>query len=138
MKGFKTETIFGQSVKGPQWTREILRVIERPWARSPKKRTERKNKMIKNRKRWSRTALENKPTQNLEIRMVQFTSQLSYSFNPPPLGGQILPPCRIFSIAQKRRQISTRNFQYLPQHQFDVCQRNFRKLRREIFEKMAF
>ena len=36
LKGSKTETIFGQSVKEPQWTREILRVIERPWAMSPK------------------------------------------------------------------------------------------------------
>ena len=53
-------------------------------------------------------------------------------------GGQILPPCRIFPIAQKRRQISTRNFQYLPQHQFVVCHQNYRKIRRRIFEKMAF
>ena len=29
-------------------------------------------------------------------------------------------PCRIFSMAQKRQQISTRNFQYLLQHQFGV------------------
>ena len=33
-------------------------------------------------------------------------------------GGRFGPPCRIFSIAKKRRQILTRNFPYLLQHQF--------------------
>ena len=36
-------------------------------------------------------------------------------------------PMHIFSVANKRRQISTRNYQHLTQHQFDVTQRNFRK-----------
>ena len=48
-------------------------------------------------------------------------------------GGQVLPPCRVFSIVQKRLQISTRNYQYLLQHQFDVRHQNLRKVRRIYF-----
>ena len=56
-----------------------------------------------------------------------------------PLGGaNIAHPCRIFLIAQKRRQLSTWNFLYLLQHQFDIGYQNFRKICRFFFEKMAF
>ena len=58
-----------------------------------------------------------------------------------PAGGteSALPPhCRIFSIAQKRLEISTRSLHYLPQHQFDVGLENDRKIRSEVFEKTAF
>ena len=61
------------------------------------------------------------------------------SFNSSPAGGQILPPCRIFSIAQKRQQISTRNFhQYLLQHQFGVYHQNFRKSVDKFLRKWRF
>ena len=45
-------------------------------------------------------------------------------FNPPTGegGGADSNPCRIASIAQQRRQISTRNFQFLFQNQFEAFQ----------------
>ena len=48
-------------------------------------------------------------------------------------GGGRFCPCRIFSIAQKRQQIWTRNFLYFFQHQFDVYHQILRKIRQEMF-----
>ena len=65
--------------------------------------------------------------------------RVSSSLTRAPLGGgEYRPPYRIYSIAKKRWQISTRNFQYLPEHQFDVGNQNIRKICRKYFEKMAF
>ena len=62
------------------------------------------------------------------------------AFNTRPAGGgdSAPPPCWIFSIAQKRRWISMRNFQYLSQHQYDVCHQNFGKKRRKFLRKWCF
>ena len=57
------------------------------------------------------------------VHSVQFTnsSGLGLDSTRAPLGrGRFCPPFRIFSIVHKWRQISTRNFQYLPQHQLGV------------------
>ena len=47
--------------------------------------------------------------------------------HPAKRGGRFCLPSRIFSIAQRRRQISTRNFQYLIQHQYVFVIQNFGK-----------
>ena len=52
-------------------------------------------------------------------------------------GGKICPPSRIFSITQKRRAITVRNFWYLFPHQFYVFLPNKNKIGREIFEKFS-
>ena len=50
-------------------------------------------------------------------------------------GGRFCSPSRIFSIAKKRRQISsTQNFQCLPQNKFDVFNRN-KKTARKFWRK---
>ena len=45
----------------------------------------------------------------------------------PCWGANIVPPLLNFLDSSKTAQISTQNFQYLPQHQFDVYHQNFRK-----------
>ena len=61
------------------------------------------------------------------------------SLNQRSTGGGInITPSRIFSIAQKRQQISTRHFQYLIRHQFDVFGQNLGKISWEIFWKWHF
>ena len=42
--------------------------------------------------------------------------------------GVDITPSRIFSTAQKQRQISMQNFRHLIQHQFDAFYQNFRKM----------
>ena len=52
-----------------------------------------------------------------------------FLYIPRSAGGvNITAPSRIFSIPQKRQQKSTRNFQYLIRHQFDVFRQNLRKI----------
>ena len=59
--------------------------------------------------------------------------------NPHSAGGAVnIPPFQYFSLAQKRQQISTRNFKYLIRHQFDVSYQTFRKIRREFLRKWRF
>ena len=51
-------------------------------------------------------------------------------------GGAVsAPPSCIFSVAQKLRQISTRNFQYLNQHQFDAFYQMLQKNASRIEKK---
>ena len=55
-------------------------------------------------------------------RQIEADSYGAVLVNPRSAGGgkYYPPPSRIFSIAQKRQRILTRNFQYLLRHQFDV------------------
>ena len=50
-----------------------------------------------------------------------------WSISRPAGGGGVdsAPPLQDFSIAQKRQQISIRNFQYLLRHQFGVSHQNY-------------
>ena len=48
-------------------------------------------------------------------------------------GGRFWPPSRISPISQQGRQRSTRNFQYLTHHQFDVFHHRSRKIREDFF-----
>ena len=52
------------------------------------------------------------------------------AYKPPPLAN--------FLNNSKRGQISTPNLRYLIQHQFGIRKQTFSKIRREVFEKMAF
>ena len=61
---------------------------------------------------------------------------------PRPAGGEgeeiCPPPLPDFLDSSEKQQISTRDFQYLLLHQFGVYHQDSRKIRSEIFKKMAF
>ena len=71
-------------------------------------------------------------------RYAHMRGKTRFNTRAPLGGGGEYRPLPDFLDSSKRRQMSTLNLQFLPQHQFDVCHQNCRKIRREIFEKMAY
>ena len=66
------------------------------------------------------------------------TANLTTSVNTRPAGGDIFCPLPDFLDSSKKRELSTRNVQYLLQHQLYVCHQNFRKIRGQVLKKMVF
>ena len=71
-------------------------------------------------------------------QIVQASAYFNTLTRAPMVGGRILSPCWILLIAQKQRQMPTRNFQHPFQHQFDAFLQDFRKIRPEMYGEMAF